>query len=154
VFLMVVHHLPVHRCRQVLTALTGAEPSVGFVHGLLARTSKALHTAYSRIRTLITQVRVLCMGESPLRVGPEALRPGRKKADKYLLIACTTLYTLFLLGDRDLDTFKASVLADVAARTVVVHDWYTVHDNKAFAHITRQLCAQHLLRDLAVAGGT
>ncbi len=34
VFLMVVHHLPVHRCRQVLTALTGAEPSVGFVHGL------------------------------------------------------------------------------------------------------------------------
>ena len=33
VFLMVVHHLPVHRCRQVLTALTGAEPSVGFVHG-------------------------------------------------------------------------------------------------------------------------
>ena len=86
---MVVHHLPVHRCRQVLTALTGAEPSVGFVHGLLARTSKALREADKRIRALITAVRVLCMDETPLKVGPKTPRPGRKKADKYLLIACT-----------------------------------------------------------------
>jgi len=121
VFLMVVHHLPVHRCRQVLTALTGAEPSVGFVHGLLARTSRVLRAADARIRALITMVRVLCMDETPLRVGPKTPRPGRKKADKYLLIACTTAYTHFLLGDRDLATFKASVLADVAAGTVVVH---------------------------------
>jgi hypothetical protein len=154
VFLMVVHHLPVHRCRQVLTALTGAEPSVGFVHGLLARTSKALREADKRIRALITAVRVLCMDETPLRVGPKTPRPGRKKADKYLLIACTKLYTHFLLGDRDLDTFKATVLADVAAGTVVVHDRYNLYDNKAFAQIVHQLCAQHLLRDLAGAGET
>jgi hypothetical protein len=154
VFLMVVHHLPVHRCRQVLTALTGAEPSVGFVHGLLARTSTALREADHRIRALITLVRVLCMDETPLRVGPKTPRPGRKKADKYLLIACTRLYTHFLLGDRDLDTFKASVLADVAAGTVVVHDRYTLYDNKAFAGIVHQLCTQHLLRDLAGAGET
>jgi len=154
VFLMVVHHLPVHRCRQVLTALTGAEPSVGFVHGLLARTSRVLRAADARIRALITLVRVLCMDETPLRVGPKTPRPGRKKADKYLLIACTRLYTHFLLGDRDLDTFKASVLADVAAGTVVVHDRYTLYDNKAFAGIVHQLCTQHLLRDLAGAGET
>jgi transposase len=154
VFLMVVHHLPVHRCRQVLTALTGAEPSVGFVHGLLARASKALREADRRIRALITLVRVLCMDETPLRVGPKTPRPGRKKADKYLLIACTRLYTHFLLGDRDLDTFKASVLADVAAGTVVVHDRYTLYDNTAFSGIVHQLCAQHLLRDLAGAGET
>ena len=152
VFLMVVHHLPVHRCRQVLTALTGAEPSVGFVHGLLARTARVLRAADARIRALITAVRVLCMDETPLRVGAKTPRPGRKKADKYLLIACTTLYTHFLLGDRDLDTFKASVLADVAAGTVVVHDRYTLYDNKAFKQITHQLCTQHLLRDLAGAG--
>jgi hypothetical protein len=152
VFLMVVHHLPVHRCRQLLTALTGAEPSVGFVHGLLARTSKVLRAADARIRALITLVRVLCMDETPLRVGPKTPRPGRKKADKYLLIACTKLYTHFLLGDRDLATFKASVLADVAAGTVVVHDRYTVYDHETFAHITHQLCTQHLLRDLAGAG--
>ena len=66
------------------------------------------------------------LDETPLKVGPKTPRPGRKKADKYLLIACTRLYTHFLLGDRDLDTFKASVLADVAAGTVVVHDRYPV----------------------------
>jgi transposase len=84
VYLMVVHHLPTHRCRQLLTALTGAEPSIGFVHGLLARVSAALRMADHRIRTLITMVRVLCMDETPLKVGPKTPRPGRKKADKYL----------------------------------------------------------------------
>jgi transposase len=66
---MVVHHLPVHRCRQVLTALTGAEPSVGFVHGLLARTSKVLREADKRIRALITLARacqVFCLRHEAL----------------------------------------------------------------------------------------
>jgi transposase len=148
VYLMVAHHLPVHRCRQLLEALTGAKPSIGFVHGLLARVGAALRVADQRIRTLITLVRVLCMDETPIRVGPKQPRPGRKKADKYLLIACTHLYTHFLLGDRDLDTFKASVLNDVAAGTVVVHDRYTVYDHETFKHVVHQLCTQHLLRDL------
>ena len=151
VYLMVVHHLPTHRCRQLLTALTGAEPSIGFVHGLLARVSAALRMADHRIRTLITLVRVLCMDETPLKVGPKTPRPGRKKADKYLLIACTDLYTHFLLGDRDLDTFKKSVLADLAAGTIVVHDRYHLYDNEVFTKIVHQLCTQHLLRDLAGA---
>ncbi|MGZ8156560.1 MAG: hypothetical protein ACXWUK_14790, partial [Burkholderiales bacterium] len=48
-----------HRCRQLLEALTGAEPSIGFVHGLLARTAKVLREADRRIRTLITLLTVL-----------------------------------------------------------------------------------------------
>ncbi|MDQ1306057.1 MAG: transposase [Actinomycetota bacterium] len=154
VYLMVVHHIPTHRCRQLLEALTGAEPSIGFVHGLLTRASKVLGEADARIRTLITLATVLCMDETPLRVGPKTPRPGRKKADKYLLIACTRLYTHFLLGDRDLDTFKASVLAEVAAGTTVVHDRYTVYDHETFNEIVHQLCTAHLLRDLAAAGET
>jgi hypothetical protein len=154
VYLMVVHHIPTHRCKQLLEALTGAEPSIGFVHGLLARTSKVLREADRRIRTLITLVTVLCMDETPLRVGAKAPRPGRRKADKYLLIACTTLYTHFLLGDRDLATFKKSVLGEVAPGTTVVHDRYTVYDHETFEHITHQLCCAHLLRDLAAAGET
>jgi hypothetical protein len=154
VYLMVVHHLPTHRCRQLLTALTGAEPSIGFVHGLLARVSAALRMADHRIRTLITMVRVLCMDETPLKIGPKTPRPGRKKADKYLLIACTDLYTHFLLGDRDLDTFKKSVLADLATGTIVVHDRYHLYDNEVFNKIVHQLCTQHLLRDLEGAAQT
>jgi transposase len=154
VYLMVVHHIPTHRCRQLLEALTGAQPSIGFVHGLLVRASKVLREADRRIRALITLATVLCMDETPLRVGPKTPRPGRKKADKYLLIACTTLYTHFLLGDRDLDTFKKSVLADVAAGTTVVHDRYTVYEHETFNKIVHQLCTAHLLRDLAGAGET
>jgi hypothetical protein len=37
VFLMVAHFVPAHRCVALLEALTGAAPSVGFVHGMLAR---------------------------------------------------------------------------------------------------------------------
>lgn len=154
VYLMVVHHIPTHRCRQLLTALTGAEPSTGFVHGLLARAGRVLREADRRIRALITLASVVCMDETPLRVGPKTPRPGRKKADRYLLIACTTLYTHFLLGDRDLDTFKKSVLADVAAGTTVVHDRYTVYDHETFNKIVHQLCCAHLMRDLAAAGET
>jgi hypothetical protein len=113
-----------------------------------------LREADARIRALITLATVLCMDETPLRVGPKTPRPGRKKADKYLLIACTRLYTHFLLGDRGLDTFKASVLADVAAGTTVVHDRYTVYDHETFHTIVHQLCTAHLLRDLAGAGET
>ncbi len=37
VFLMVSHAIPVHRCAELIEALTGAKPSAGFVHGMLAR---------------------------------------------------------------------------------------------------------------------
>ena len=165
VYLMVVHHLPTHRCVGLLESLTGARPSVGFVHGMLARTATALAEVDARIRTLITLAHVVCMDETPLRVGPRKPRPGRKKAEKYLLVACTRLFTHYLLGDRDLDTFKASVLTELsAAGAVIVHDRYTVYDHAEFAAkpdnpdhpdfagVVHQLCCQHLLRDLDGAG--
>jgi transposase len=54
VYLMVVHFIPAHRCVALLESLTGAAPSVGFVHGMLARTAALLDAADKRIRTLIT----------------------------------------------------------------------------------------------------
>jgi transposase len=42
VYLMVLHCLPAHRCVALLASLTGAAPSVGFVHGMLARASALL----------------------------------------------------------------------------------------------------------------
>jgi transposase len=150
VFLMVVHFLPAQRCVQLLESMTGAAPSVGFVHGMLARAAGLLHEVDQRIRALITMAYAVCMDETPLRVGPRIPRPGRKTAEKYLLVACTRLWTHYQLGDRDLDTFKASVLAELAGR-VVVHDRYATYDSKEFAGLLHQLCCQHLLRDLAGA---
>jgi hypothetical protein len=90
--------------------LTGAAPSVGFVHGMLNRVSTLLAEVDERIRALITVAYAVCCDETPLRVGPRVPKLGRKKADKYLLVACTELFTHYLLGDRDLETFKAFVL--------------------------------------------
>ena len=95
------------------------------MHGLLARTAALLAGVHDRIRTLITLAYAVCCDETPLKVGPRTPCPGRTKAERYLLVACTDLYTHYLLGDRSLDTFKASVLAErAAAGKVVVHDRY------------------------------
>jgi transposase len=147
VYLMVVHFIPAHRCVALLESLTGAAPSVGFVHGMLERTAALLDAADKRIRTLITLAHAVCCDETPLKVGPRTPRPGKKKAEKYLLVAATELYTHYLLGDRDLDTFTAFVLPDLTD-SVIVHDRYQNYDSAALGTLVHQLCCQHLLRDL------
>ena len=50
---------------------------------------------------------------------------GKKKAERYLLVASTELYTHYLLGDRSLATFTVSVAAELAGSgSVIVHDRY------------------------------
>lgn len=153
VYLLVMHHLPVQRCVALLEALTGAKPSAGFVHGMLGRAAGMFAVLDARIRTLLTLARVVSCDETPIRVGPRTPREKRKKADMYLLVACTDRLTHYLLGDRDLPTFEKSVLTDLTKTgAVIVHDRYAVYDNKKFAGVRHQLCTQHLLRDLTDAG--
>ncbi|QIZ37967.1 IS66 family transposase [Saccharopolyspora sp. ASAGF58] len=151
VYLMVVHFIPVHRCVELLASLTGAAPSVGFVHGMLTRAAGVLTEVDTRIRTLITLAYAVCCDETPLRVGPRTPKPGKKKAEKYLLVACTELFTHYLLGDRDLATFKAFVIQDLAG-SVIVHDRYQNYDSAELGELTHQLCCAHLGRDLDGAG--
>jgi hypothetical protein len=114
---------------------------------MLERTAALLDAADKRIRTLITLAHAVCCDETPLKVGPRTPRPGKKKAEKYLLVAATELYTHYLLGDRDLDTFQAFVLPDLTD-SVIVHDRYQNYDSAALGTLVHQLCCQHLLRDL------
>jgi transposase len=146
VFLLVMHHVPVARCADIIESLCGARPSDGFVHALLARAAMGVAAANKLIRTLIILARVVCADETPLRVGP-----GPKTRKKYLLVACTNLLTYYFLGGRDMGTFKAFVLPDLSG-AVVVHDRYQNYD--AFPGVAHQLCAAHLLRDLEDAAGT
>ncbi|MCA1681886.1 MAG: transposase, partial [Actinobacteria bacterium] len=152
VYLMVVQFLPARRVVALLESLTGAAPSVGFVHGMLNRTAGQLAVVHDRIRALITLAHAVCCDETPLRVGPRTPKPGKKKAERYLLVFCTEFYTHYLLGDRSLATFKNSVLTDLGARAdgsaVIVHDRYQNYDNPALGTLAHQLCTQHLLRDL------
>jgi len=140
VFLLVMHHVPVERCADVIGALTGTRPSDGFVHSMIARAAKAVRGAGMLIRALVITAAVLCADETPLRVGP-----GPKTRKKYLLVACTSLLTYYFLGDRSMKTFDAFVFPDLSA-AVLVHDRYQNYD--AIPGVLHQLCTQHLLRDL------
>ncbi|MEU3343350.1 IS66 family transposase, partial [Streptomyces sp. NPDC006668] len=151
VYLLVVHFIPVHRVVEVLASLTGAKPSAGFVHSLLRRAAAALAACDFAIRTLITLAFAVCADETPLKVGPAAPAPGKKEAKGYLHVACTELYTHFLLGDRSMKTFRQTVLQDLEPGAVAVHDRYQAYDSAQLGPLTHQLCLAHVLRDLAAA---
>jgi len=146
VYLIAAHAIPVHRCAELIEALTGAEPSPGFVHSMLARAAAAVAEANAAIRCLIILAHVVSADETPIRVGP-----GPKTRKKYLLVACTNLLTYYFLGDRSMKTFAAFVLPDMDG-AIVVHDRYQNYD--AIPGLIHQLCCQHLLRDLADAAET
>jgi len=146
VFLLVMHHVPVERCAQVIGALTGTRPSDGFVHSMIARAAAAVRGVNMLIRALIITARVICADETPIRVGP-----GPKTKKKYLLVACTNLLTYFFLGDRSMETFGCFVFPDLSG-SVIVHDRYRNYDN--IPGVLHQLCTQHLLRDLEDAAQT
>jgi hypothetical protein len=59
---------------ELLAALTGATPSVGFAHGMLQRTAARLAGVSQRIRELITLAPVVCCDETPIKVGPRRPR--------------------------------------------------------------------------------
>jgi hypothetical protein len=145
VYLMVAHAIPVARCADLVEALTGTRPSDGFVHSLIGRAGAAVAETNQIIRTLICLAHVVACDETPIRVGP-------KPTKKYLLVACTNLYTWYLLGDRDLPTFQAFVLSDLTG--VVVHDRYQNYECEVFKHLVHQLCCQHLIRDCQDAAET
>jgi transposase len=118
VFLLAAHAIPVHRCAELIESLTGAKPSPGFVHQMIARAAAAVAVANKAIRALIILAHVISADETPIRVGP-----GPKTRKRYLLVACTRLLTYYFLGDRSLATFDAFVFPDLAG-VVVVHDRY------------------------------
>ncbi len=144
--LIAAHAIPVHRCAELIEALTGAKPSPGFVHSMIARAASAVAGANRLIRCLIILARVVSADETPIRAGP-----GPKTRKKYLMVACTSLLTYYFPGDRSMQTFTAFVLPDLGG-TVIVHDRYQNYDK--FPGLPRQLCTQHLLRDVADAAET
>lgn len=145
VYLLVFQHVPVHRCVQLVCDLTGAAPSVGFVHGMLARCAAALADATKMIKALVTLAVVVHFDETTLRVGKVGIK-------KYVWSASTNRYTLFALGRRTGKQFRTFAVG-TGFHGVAVHDRYSVYDTPGnFAAGARhQLCCSHLLRDLADA---
>jgi hypothetical protein len=141
VYLMTGHAIPVARCAELIESLTGAKPSAGFVHGMLARAAAAVAAANMLIRSLVIASPVVCCDETPIRAGPG---PGWRR--RQLLVAATPLLTCYMLGDRTAASFGRFVLPDLTG--VMVHDRYLVYDHPGAGTHTHQLCCAHLLRDL------
>ena len=135
VFLMVMHHVPVERCADILESMSGTRPSDGWVHGLLQRAARAVAVANRAIRMLILLARVVCGDETPVRAGP-----GPTSRKKYLQVACTSLLTCYFLGERDLASFKDFIYSDLHG-AVIVHDRYVNYDH--FDGVQHQLCTAH-----------
>jgi hypothetical protein len=148
VYLLVVHAVPVERVCQVITDVTGARPSAGFVHGMLARTAAGLAAATQAIRAAIARCPVVHFDETPLKVGPHPER-------RYVWVAATARHTLFHLGGRSLAAFTAWGIGAQVTGTVV-HDNYAVYDSPDAIpdEVAHQLCVAHLLRHLTDAAQT
>ena len=116
---------------------------------MINRAAGLLAGVHQRIRALVALAYAVCCDETPLRVGARTPAAGKKKTERYLLVAATELYTHYPLGDRSLATVTASVVADLAASgSVIVHDRYQNYDSTTLGTLVHQLCTAHLLRDL------
>ncbi|MEU7915453.1 transposase [Microbispora bryophytorum] len=113
-----------------------------------------LHTVACRCGTVHTAPRPAGVSAAPVSLGVNLQAwcvyllvvhaiPVHRCAE---LVACTELLTWYMLGGRDMDTFKRFVLADLTG--VVVHDRYQNYDAADLGTRDHQLCAAHLIRDL------
>ncbi len=133
-YLLTRQHLPVERTCELVFEWCGVRVSAGWVHGLLAGGADAVDPAVQDIEERVAGEPVVGFDETPLRVGPK----GEKRS---VLSASTGLFTLFMLGRRDLASFRLFLLARVVG--VVVHDRYSLYDHPEFAGIVHQLCVAH-----------
>lgn len=140
VYLVIHQHVPVERCRQLLSDVTGAEVSAGFVHSCLRAASRLASGTVSGIRRLIAAAPVAGFDETTLRAGPAGVK-------KYVHGAFTGEYSAFWLGARSLDSMEdAGILPDFAG--IAVTDRYQNYWNPRWEHILgHQACLAHLLRD-------
>jgi hypothetical protein len=145
VYLLVFHAVPVGRVCQLVADVTGARPSAGFVHGMIARAAALLAGFEQLVKTLLVAAHVAHFDETTLRC-------GAKGAKKYVWTAATALYTLYHLGERTKAAFvEFGVAGDFGG--VAVHDNYAVYDSNGVfgARARHQLCVAHLLRHLTDA---
>ncbi|MGH3119768.1 MAG: IS66 family transposase [Streptosporangiaceae bacterium] len=147
VYLVVFQHLPLERCRQLISDVAGARVSAGFIHSCLRKAAGLAGGVIKLIRTLITAAHVAGFDETTLRAGPA----GEKK---YVLGAFTEQYSLLFLGARTLDSFRDfGILPDFAG--VAVTDRYVNYFHARWKNLAgHQACCAHLLRDYQDAAET
>src|SRR5260370_8200256 len=72
VYLLVFQHVPVERCRELISDAAGAQVSAGFIHSCLRKAAGLAADVLKLIATLITAARVAGFDEPTLRAAPPA----------------------------------------------------------------------------------
>ena len=141
VYLLVFQHVPVERCRLLLSDIAGAEVSAGFIHSCLEKAASMAAGTVKLIKALLIAARVVGFDETTLRSGAA----GEKK---FVHGAFTERFSLFRLGARSPETMTDfGILTDFTGIAVTDRDGNYFH--ATWKNISgHQACVQHLLRDL------
>jgi len=141
VCLLVFQHVPVERCRLLLSDVAGAQVSAGFIHSCLEKAASMAAGTVKLIKTLLIAAKVAGFDETTLRSGAA----GEKK---FVHGAFTERYSLFHLGARSLETMKDfGILTGFAG--IAVTDRYGSYFHATWKNLSgHQACIAHILRDL------
>ncbi len=140
VYLLVFQHIPVVRTQALISDLTGARPSTGWISSVLSTVADVLVDVEKLIKTLIMLAHVIHVDETTSNING---------ARWWLHVASTDKLTAYLLhpsrGRTAVTEFD--VLPDY--RGTVVHDALSVYD--AYPDARHALCCAHIARELVAA---
>jgi transposase len=140
VYLLVFQHVPVARTQALISDLTGARPSTGWISSVLSTVAEVLVDVEKLIKSLIVLAHVIHVDETTSNING---------ARWWLHVAGTDKLTAYHLHR---SRGRAAVTEfDVlpAFRGTVVHDALSVYD--AYPEARHALCCAHLARELAAA---
>jgi len=140
VYLLVFQHVPVARTQALISDLTGARPSTGWISSMLSTVAEALVDVEKLIKSLIVLAHVIHVDETTTNING---------ARWWLHVAGTDTLTAYHLhpsrGRAAVTEFD--VLPDY--RGTVVHDALSVYD--AYPQARHARCCAHLARELVAA---
>jgi transposase len=141
VYLLVFQHVPVARTQALISDLTGARPSTGWISSVLSTVAEVLRDTEKLLKSLIVLAQVIHVDETSSNING---------ARWWLHVASTdklTAYHLHPSRGRTAVT-EFDVLPDYSG--TVVHDALSVYD--AYRGARHALCGAHLARELVAAG--
>ncbi|MBB4689544.1 IS66 family transposase [Amycolatopsis jiangsuensis] len=143
VYALVFQHIPVARVVELVTDLSGARPSTGWVCQVLRDTAAALVQVEKLIRTLLTAAHILHVDETGAKV---------TGARWWLHVAATETLTSYHLGrSRGRAAIDEFGVLDGFAGTLVHDAWASYN---GYAGCEHALCGAHIARELVAASET
>ena len=143
VYALVFGHIPVARVVELVTDLSGARPSVGWVCQVLRDTAAALVEVEKLIRTLLSAAHILHVDETGAKV---------TGARWWLHVAATDTLTTYHL-DRSRGRPAITELGVLTGfEGIAVHDCWASYN--AYTDCEHALCGAHIARELVAADET